>query len=67
MICGHALTHELAFDRQNERDAACTEAIPGLTSRSVIGSMRRAFGAGLISLGERLSGTRVIASTAGAR
>jgi hypothetical protein len=50
------LSHELAFDLQNERNAACTEAVYATKSFSVVAAVRRAFGARLIWLGERLTG-----------
>jgi len=62
MTIGHALTHELANDLQQERNEACTEASNGSLTIGVAASMRRAIGARLISLGERLSGSNAMVS-----
>ena len=56
MTLNTQLTHELAYHLQNERNAACTEAVFATKSGSVVAAVRRAFGARLISLGERLTG-----------
>lgn len=55
MTINPQLTHELAFHLQNERNAACTEVRFATKSESVVATVRRAFGARLISLGERLT------------
>ena len=60
MTMNPQLTHELAFHLQNERNAAYTEAVFATKSVGVVASARRAFGARLILLGERLTGDSVV-------
>ena len=53
------LTHDLAMSLQTERNAVSTGAAFATKSESVVATVRRAFGARLISLGARLSGENV--------
>ncbi|MCC6703681.1 MAG: hypothetical protein IT334_02325 [Thermomicrobiales bacterium] len=62
MTIGHALTHELANDLQKERNEACTEASNDSLTPGVAAMVRRAIGARMITLGERLSGSNAMVS-----
>ena len=59
------LNHDIAIDLQHERVQACTEAAGATMAFGVIDSMRRVVGARLISLGERLTGSNAVVTTAG--
>jgi hypothetical protein len=62
MTLNPQLTHELAYHLQNERNAACTEVAFETKSGGAFALVRRAFGARLISLGERLTGDSMAVS-----
>jgi len=61
------LTHEVAFDLYTERARASTEAAERSLNLHAINSMRSVIGATLIALGERLTGSNTMATSAGAR